>query len=416
MSLEADIKRFGLECGLDLVAIGPAQAYLRAQKILEERRRAGMYPHFTERDIDLRCQPERILPGARSVIAGAVSYLTRHRPRGSVAGRPRGTLSRYAWGLDYHRILRERLEKLAAYVQQRLGGSVDYQIHVDTGPPIDREVAARAGLGWFGKNAMLYAPGLGSWIFLGSIFLTAPLTPDPQVTLDCGECTRCIDACPTGAIVAPFTVDPHRCLSYVTQMPGMVPEELREPLGLRVFGCDVCQQVCPWNQDARVVDRPEFQPLPGVGPEPDLIQWLLMSSREFRENIGPTPMAWRGKKTLQRNAAIALGNSRNPLAIPALGKALREDPKPVVRQAAAWALGRIGGPEAARYLEEALRNEKDPAVREEILKAQLRAAGSADGKPSPSRGHAGKPSPRAQRHPFPHADGSPGARHSAQRR
>lgn len=377
MSLERDIQAYGLSQGLDVVAIGPAAPYVRAQRVLEERRAAGMYPAFTERDIALRCDPQRLLPGARSVIAGGISYLTSHRPRGSAVGRPpgrpRGTLSRYAWGRDYHGILKERLQAVAEYARERLGPHVEYAVYVDTGPPVDREVAAEAGLGWFGKNAMLYAPGVGSWIFIGTIFLTASLTPDPRVSLDCGDCTRCLDACPTGAIVAPYTVDPHRCVSHLTQMPGMIPEDLRDNMGLRVFGCDVCQQVCPWNEDVRVADRPEFQPLPGVGPEPDLIDWLHMTKKEFRETIGPTPMAWRGKKTIQRNAAIALGNSRNPAAIPALTRALVEDPKPVVRQAAAWALGKIGGPEAARVLDEALKREQDAAVRAEIVSARERA-------------------------------------------
>lgn len=379
---------------------------------MEERRERGLYPHFTERDIPLRTEPERFLPGARSVIVGAISYLTPHRPRGTVAGqRPKGTLSRYAWGLDYHPILRERLQRLADYVCRRLGPDVAYEIYVDTGPPVDREVAAEAGLGWFGKNAMLYAPRLGSWFFLGAIFLTAPLTPDPLVSLDCGDCTRCIDACPSGAIIEPYVVDPHRCLSHVTQMPGMIPEPLRDPLGMRVFGCDVCQQVCPWNDDAEVVDRPEFRPRDGVGAEPDLIAWLHMTSRQFRETIRPTAMGWRGKKTLQRNAAIALGNSRNPAAVPALAKALAEDRKPVVRQAAAWALGKIGGEDAAAALEACLPREKNDGVKEEIIRALQRARQSL---PSPEPVGTGSP-PRPPRRGA-HGDGSRGEQPGAPRR
>jgi len=369
VSLEAEIKAYAREIGFDVAAIGRAESYPRARRVLEERRAHGRYPAFTEPDIALRCDPRRLLPSARSVIALGVSYLTPHRSRATRAGDdPRGQLSRYAWGQDYHPVLRERMQKLIDFLAQRVP-HLEAQAFVDTGPPVDREAAAAAGLGWYGKNACLDVPGYGSWVFLGEIFTNLDLAADPPISLDCGDCDRCIRACPTGAIIEPFYVDPHRCVSHLTQMPGFIPRELRPAMGLKVFGCDVCQQVCPWNEDAIVADRPEFRPRPEVGTAPSLIEMLTMTSGQFRRRFGPTAAGWRGKKTLQRNAAVALGNTRNPAAVPALAQALASDPKPVVRGHAAWALGRIGGPAAQAALLAARDQEADPQVREEIAAA-----------------------------------------------
>ncbi len=391
MSLEAEIKACAKAIGFDVAAIGPAAPYARARAVLEERRSKGQYPAFTEPDIALRCDPTRLLPSARSVIALGISYRTPHRSRATRTGiDPKGKISRYAWGQDYHPIMRERMQQLVDFLAARVP-DLEAQAYVDTGPPVDREAAAQAGLGWYGKNACLYVPGYGSWVFLGEIFVNVDLAPDPPVALDCGDCDRCIRACPTGAITAPFVVDPHRCISHITQMSGSIPRDMRPAMGLRVFGCDVCQDVCPWNTDAAVADRPEFRPLPEVGAAPSLIGMLEMSKAEFKRRFGPTAAAWRGKKTLQRNAAIALGNSRNPRAVPALARALAGDPKPVVRASAAWALGRIGGKEAYAALIAARATEADPEVQEEIDAALAQVTGT----PAPPlRPSAPLPSPR----------------------
>lgn len=373
MSLEAEIKAYAHAIGFDVVAIGPAEPYVDAARELTRRRDEGRYPAFTEPDIALRCDPHKLLPSAKTVIALGVSYLTEDRSRATRAGDdPRGQLSRYAWGQDYHHLMRAGMEKLIQYLDERVPGGIEAQAYVDTGPPVDREVAARAGLGWFGKNTCLYVPNYGSWVFLGEIFTNVDLAPDPRVTLDCGDCDRCMRACPTGAIIEPFYVDPNRCISHLTQMSGPIPVELRERIGLRVWGCDVCQQVCPWNDDAMVANRPEFRPVPELEPAPSLIGMLHMSTGEFKRKFGRTAAAWRGKRTLQRNAAIALGNSRNPKAVPALAEALANDAKPLVRGAAAWALGRIGNEEARTALEQARAKEHDEVVLDEIEAALAR--------------------------------------------
>lgn len=379
MSLETDIKAYAHEVGFDVVAIGPAEPYIDAARELELRRARGHYPAFTEADIALRCDPHKLLPSAKSVIALGVSYLTRDRSRATRAGDdPKGQLSRYAWGEDYHPIMRERMQKLIEFMERRVPVALEAQAYVDTGPPVDREVASRAGLGWFGKNTCLYVPNYGSWVFLGEIFTNVALTPDPRVTLDCGDCDRCIRACPTGAITEPFYVDPNRCISHLTQMSGPIPIDLRERIGLKVWGCDICQQVCPWNDDAVVANRPEFRPVPELDPAPSLVGMLEMSTGEFKRQFGRTAAAWRGKRTLQRNAAVALGNTRNPAVVPALAHALANDAKPLVRGSAAWALGRIGNEQARAALERAFTVEQDEYVLEEIETALSRITSAAE--------------------------------------
>lgn len=367
MSLETEIKAYAHKVGFDVVAIGIAQPYTDAEQQLEKRRAKGHYPAFTEPDIVLRCDPRKLLPSARSVISLGVSYLTDDRSRPTRAGDdPKGQMSRYAWGIDYHPIMRDRMQQLLEFIEQKTTEPLEAQAYVDTGPPLDREVAEKAGLGWYGKNSMLYVPDFGSWVFLAQIFVNVDLAPDPMVSLDCGDCDRCIRACPTDAIVEPFYVQPDRCISHLTQMSGPIPTELREPMQLKVWGCDICQQVCPWNDEAVVANRPEFRPVDGVDPAPSLIHMLQMTTGQFRRMYGPTAAAWRGKRTLQRNAAIALGNTRNPSAVPPLVNALQHDQKPLVRGSAAWALGRIGTDEAKTALTEALSEEQDQSVRAEI--------------------------------------------------
>lgn len=370
-TLTASLKEYAQDIGIDRLGVSDAREFVAEKSRLEEAEKDGTYPPFTERDIDLRCRPERILPGARSIISVALSYLTDDEAHPSMPdGLPRAWVSRYAWGdTDYHHILREKLELLIAFLSERAGHPVEARPFVDTGPPIDRAVAARAGVGWFGKNNCVYVPGLGSWVFLAEIVTNVVLDPDTPVSDDCGSCTRCITACPTGAITGPFRIDPYRCLSYITQMPGVIPREFRRPMGRMLFGCDICQVVCPWNWDAQATNRSEFRPQATLGPRPELIPLLSMTKSEFKRWFGNTAMGWRGKKTIQRNACICLGNIKNPVAVEPLCERLVQDPKEEVRGAAAWALGEIGGPRAAQALAERLPKEPSPYVASEIEEA-----------------------------------------------
>lgn len=369
MALKDELKAYARSIGITYLGVGDARPFTEVGSLLRAQARDGTYPYFAERNIDLRTHPEAVLPSAKSLISVAVSYLTDDDHHPMWGDEPRGIVSRYAWGRDYHPILKEKIEAICGFLQERVDFPVEVRSYVDTGPPVDRAVAVRAGIGWYGKNACVYVPGSGSWVFLGEIVTNVPLAPDPPTSRSCGTCDNCIRACPTGAIERPFWVNPHKCLSYITQMPGFIPKEFRKAMGRRLWGCDVCQVVCPWNWEAKPDGAPEFGPNPDLGPRPALIPLLTMSNSEFRRVFGPTAMGWRGKKIIQRNACICLGNIKDPAAIPALADRLANDVRPVIRGSAAWALGQIGGEEARAFLERAQKAERDPDVLWEIRDA-----------------------------------------------
>jgi epoxyqueuosine reductase len=232
-----------------------------------------------------------------------------------------------------------RLQQLADFLEKALPGTRCLAM-VDSGPLAEKALAYRAGLGFFGWNSCLITERFGSWIFLGTLLTTAPLSPDPFQPRTCRECGRCLEACPTGAIVAPYVVDPGRCLSYVTQARGVMTEEFRIPMGDRLFGCDTCQAVCPHNAAPEWGNHREFFPHPRVGTQPSLEMVMKLTNKDFQASFGHTPAGWRGKKILQRNAAINLGNSGSRRAVPLLQEALADPSKPV-RISAEWGLARI---------------------------------------------------------------------------
>lgn len=379
MDLTAELKQFAARIGIDRIGIASVETFRAEAAQLRAQAEINRYPAFTEKDVSARTAPLQWMPEAKSLISIAVSYLTDDRARAPVGdGKPRAWVSRYAWGpVDYHHDLRDKLEQLIAFLQDMTGEEVKAVPFVDTGPPIDRSVAARAGVGWFGKNNCVYVPGYGSWVFLGEIVTNVELRPDEPIHRTCGTCDRCLCACPTGAITAPFRIDPTRCLSYITQMPGVIPREFRRPMGRMLFGCDICQVVCPWNWEAEPTNRPAYRPTPTLGSRPELIPLLEMTTGQFKRWFGGTAMAWRGKKIIQRNACICLGNIGDPQAIEPLRSRLENDAKPEVRGAAAWALGEIGGENAVRALEAAAASETSPMVLEEIELALATAAAKA---------------------------------------
>lgn len=367
VSVKEDLRRYALSLGIDHLAVAAATPFPKEEELLNKLAARGACPPFTENNITLRCYPEQVLPGARSIVVAAMSYFVPGRQRPAQQG-PRGWVSRYARVQDYHQVLSQKLNQLAVFLQERTPVPVNCRVYVDRGPFLERAVAERSGLGWFGKNSMIYVPDYGSWVFLGELITDLALEPDTRREgPSCGSCDLCMRACPTGAIVAPFRVDIRRCLSYITQMPGQVPLEFRKAMGRRIWGCDVCQAACPWNKGVRSSRLGIWQLSETAAP--NLIALLTIPKSEFRRQFGHSPMAWRGKGTLQRNAAIALGNVGDRCAESPLAERLLHDPKPVLRGACAWALGQLGGEKAREALLAAQDYESSEEVQREIAQA-----------------------------------------------
>jgi epoxyqueuosine reductase len=372
------------ELGFDLVGVTGAEPFVEERRTFERRASAGMLGQW-------RYPPERIarvadprasLPGAQSIVCTATSYLTDDKPYDPHAPGLRGAVSRHSWGRDYHRVIGSRLRALATWIETEFDGAACLPC-VDTGPLIDRAAAVRAGIGWFGKNANVLTREFGSWVLLGEVITTLDLPPDAPLVKNCGECAACIDRCPTGAIGPDGAIDARRCISDLTQLNAPIPRELRSAIGNRIWGCDDCQSVCPVNERKErdgAATSTTFAPLPSIGTSVDLPAVLRMTKGQYRRWFKPTSMAWRGKAVLQRNAAVALGNSRDKGAVAPLIEAL-QDRKPLVRGHAGWALGELGalsGAEGRAALENLRASEQVGWVREEVELALTRLAGDAD--------------------------------------
>jgi len=326
---------------------------------------------YDEERAHAAADPQTILAGARSVVCVAVAYAT-PPPRGR---RGRGRVSNYAWSADYHRPLRKLLLAVARTIDEIAGGPAS-AIACDTAPLAERAFAASAGLGWIGKHTNMIAPRLGSFVFLGEVVTSLALEPDPPLRTSCGSCTRCITACPTGALRGDYTIDATRCISDLTQRAGSIPRALRPLIGDWVWGCDLCQDVCPPTRRA-VGGRSTFAPLDADVAAPDLQALLALRSGEFNRRYKRSAMGWRGAAVLRRNAAVALGNGLDRADVGALGAALGGDPHPAVRAHAAWALGRIGSPRAIAFLRAGLETEGATLVIAEI-RAALKTHALAD--------------------------------------
>jgi epoxyqueuosine reductase len=319
--------------------------------------------------------PEHVLAGARSVICIAVPYQTQEPTPPPLSGR----VSNYAWSSDYHRRVKAMLAQVAKLIDEAVGEPVT-AIACDTKPLAERAFAARAGLGWVGKHTNLINPHAGSFVFLGEIVTTLPLAVDAPLRKTCGACTRCVSACPTGALRGDYTIDAKRCIADLTQRTDAIPREMRALMGTWVWGCDLCQIACPPNERVSVRASEENRALSTQTSTPSLIRLLGLRSGEFKRTYAQTAMGWRGAAILRRNAAVALGNSLDRAAVPALTQALRDDSNPMVRGHAAWALGRIGGQEAVAHLRDRLRTEQDQSVLDELAAALADAGTEAAGR------------------------------------
>ena len=377
--MEDRIKSLALELGFDRVGIADARPFVRDERAALERTREGLMdglPWYTEERVRRMNRPELLLEGARSVISLAISYDT-GPPTSSddESTTLRGRVAKYAWGRDYHNVIKSKLRRFVKRLAAEVDRPLRTRFFVDDGPMNDRAAAERSGVGWFGKNTNILTPTHGSWVFLAQVVTDLELEPDLPLKKTCGECVRCIPACPTDAIVAPYVIDNRKCISFLTiELRGDIPRHLRPLVGDWVFGCDICQEVCPVNRKAIPSRQPDFQKRHDFDA-PELIPLLALDDDDFRERFNGSPIR-RAKRTgLQRNVCVALGNIGDPTAVPALTRALQGQDA-MVRSHAAWALGRIGGPEAVDALTRALRSEDDAEVRSEVESALADAGGT----------------------------------------
>lgn len=367
----AEIRRVAREAGATSIAIADAARstetfeHMRASFARGDLETWGYDETYASRASD----PATILTGARSVVCVAISYAT---PSPKYRTPLHGRVSNYAWSDDYHGRVRAILEAIARTIDAYAGANVT-RIACDTAPLAERAFAARAGLGWIGKHTNLIAPQLGSFVFLGEIVTTLALPPDAPLAKSCGSCTRCVVACPTGALRGDYTIDATRCISDLTQRTDGIPRAMRASIGDWVWGCDLCQLACPPTQRASVAGSDAHAAREPDAATPALLGLLTLRSGSYKRTYRRTAMGWRGAAVLRRNAAVALGNGLDRAAVPALATALEIDPHPMVRGHAAWALGRIASPRAYASLAARAASERDPTVLEEIRAARDRS-------------------------------------------
>lgn len=295
---------------------------------------------YLARNVEKRSGETEIIPEAKSVIVCAMLYNTDYPLSTEMHDPTRGWISRYAWGDDYHEVLQSKLYELLDFIKQESRDEVIGRVYVDTGPVVDRVYAKYAGIGWFGKNTCIINQQKGSWLFLGEIITNLELEYDAPVPDRCGTCNRCIEACPTEAILEPYVLDARKCISYLTiELRDEIPPELRDGIGNHIFGCDICQDVCPWNRKAAIIDAPEFQPREGLF-QPDLTELAKMSADDFSERFRNSPIKRTRRRGLLRNVAVAMGNSGARDFLPYL-KELAENEDQIIATHAKWAFKKI---------------------------------------------------------------------------
>lgn len=362
-----EVIEYSKEIGIDKIGFTSAGLFEELKQRLIAQQELGYQSGFEEADIEKRVTPVKLLPKASSIISIALAYPSKLKdaPKSTKEDR-RGIFCRASWGQDYHTVLRDRLKKLEEFLKERIP-DIQLKSMVDTGELSDRAVAERAGIGWSGKNCSIITPEFGSYVYLGEMITNFPFPPDQPMEDQCGSCRKCIDVCPTGALVQPGQLDSSKCIAFLTQTKGFLADEYRTKIGNRIYGCDTCQTVCPINKGKDFHFHEEMEPDPEIA-KPKLKPLLTISNREFKEKYGHISGSWRGKKPLQRNAILALAHFKDKTATQDLIMLVHQDPRPVIRGTAAWALGKIGEASVEAELLKAFEKEKDEQVREEIQK------------------------------------------------
>ena len=361
-SIRESIRRRAIETGFDAAGFAPAESPAGVRdalkNFLSETRHGDM--EWMQRTADRRADPKLLWTEARTVIAVGANYAPRDNPLPDLERRERGVVSVYARNADYHDVLKRRLKQLAGWITAQFGGEV--KIFVDTAPVMEKPLAQAGGIGWQGKHTNLVSREFGSWLFLGSVFTTLALPPDERMQDSCGSCSRCLDVCPTRAFTAPYRIDARRCISYLTiEHKGHIARELRASMGNRIYGCDDCLAVCPWNKFATAGRDASFHPRIEL-TAPLLCELAQLDDASFREFFRGSPVKRIGRDRFVRNVLIAIGNCGDPRLAPA-AEARLMDESPLVRAMAVWALSRLAG--GGRFAELAAQHapmEPDPAV------------------------------------------------------
>lgn len=371
-TLSQHIQARAHKLGFELIGITPAaqsETIARYRQWIENGYAGKM--GYLEKHLPLKVDVRQLLAEAKSVISLAMNYYTLDPPKALAEDPARGQISRYAWGDDYHDVIRQRLSELVDFIKQTAETELKTRVCVDTAPIIEREYAQKAGIGWIGKNTNLIHWRSGSWYFLAEVLINIDLESDTApLRGSCGTCTRCIEACPTDAIIEPNLLDSRLCISYLTiELKESIPKALRPKIGNLIFGCDICQEVCPWNSKAVPTDEPAFQPRDG-NLTPKLLSLIGMTQQEFSRRFKGSPIKRTKRRGFLRNVLVAIGNWGEPRAVPALKDALA-DHEPLVRSHAAWALGKIGGDTVKQILQTQLAAETEQEVITEIQDALL---------------------------------------------
>lgn len=360
MDLKQRIIKYSHKIGIDLIGFTSAEPFEELREVLEHRKNLGLLSSFEEEEIKKRIDPALTMKKAKSIIAVGQSYYYTEEDN---KHKYYGELARTAWGKDYHIVLHEKLEALAGYIKT-IDKTFQYMSFVDTGPLVDRQVAYRAGLGWYGFNTTLINETYGSWFFIGYMLTNLQIEPDKPVDSKCKGCNLCIENCPGGAILKPYTINPHRCISNILQGKEDIPPDKRSILEKRIYGCDECQLICPHNKTAKPMTGKDFIPNE-LDSKLDLIKLLFISNKEFKEKFKANASGWRGKRVLQRNAIIALVNHGDSDVVHYLEKLLK-DSRPEIKRYALWGITKLNRIRGLELAEKIYKTETDSKTKKYI--------------------------------------------------